>query len=162
MNAYALAPAPGAGGRTACSVEPWRRAEIVPDPAERGAAPVVLLADAHEDSRTVCAMLLRHAGVGVLEADTGEETIRLAHACRPDVVVLGPVLRGVDGLRALDVLKQHPTTARIPVVVISSVCGDEHEARARAAGCAAYLLKPCTPLRVLELVRVLSGVGRAA
>jgi two-component system cell cycle response regulator DivK len=122
----------------------------------------VLIADAHEDSRTVCAMLLRHNGLTVLEAVTGEEAIRLAHAHRPEAIVLTPVLRGVDGMRALDVLKQHPATDAIPVIVLSSVSGDEHEQRARAGGCAAYLLKPCPPLRVLETIRALTGRREAA
>jgi CheY-like chemotaxis protein len=126
------------------------------------AAGTVLLADVDEDSRAVCAMLLRHNGFAVLEAVTGEETIRLAHASRPDAIVLAPVLRGVDGLRALDVLKQDPATASIPVIVVSSLSGDEHERRARAGGCAAYLLKPCPPRRVLEAVRALRGRREAA
>ncbi len=130
--------------------------------AQDAAAGTVLVADAHEDSRAVCAMLLRHSGFTVLEAWTGEEVIRLAHAQRPDAIVLGPVLRGVDGMRALEVLKQDPATAGIPVVVLSSVGGDEHERRARAAGCAAYLLKPCPPLQVLDTLRALTGRREAA
>lgn len=134
------------------------RAVAEPD----GAPGTVLVADVDEDGRAVCAMLLRHNGYAVLEAATGEEAIRLAHAHRPDAVVMGPVLRGVDGLRALEVLKQHEATETIPVVVLSSVSGDEHEARARAAGCAAYLLKPCPPSRVLDAVRALTGVREPA
>ncbi|HST59696.1 MAG TPA: response regulator [Longimicrobium sp.] len=130
--------------------------------APDAAGGTVLVADAHEDSRTVCAMLLRHSGYAVLEAATGEEVIRLAHAHRPDAIVLGPVLRGVDGMRALEVLKQDPATAGIPVVVLSSVGGDEHEQRARAAGCAAYLLKPCPPQQVLDTLRALTGRREAA
>jgi two-component system cell cycle response regulator DivK len=130
--------------------------------APDGSAGTVVVADAHEDSRSVCAMLLRHNGFTVLEAATGEEVIRLAYARRPDAIVLGPVLRGVNGVRALEVLKQDPATASIPVVVLSSVSGDEHERRARAAGCAAYLLKPCPPRRVLDTLRALSERREAA
>lgn len=126
------------------------------------AGATVLVADAHEDSRAVCAMLLRHSGLAVLEAATGEEAIRLAHAHRLDAIVLGPVLRGVDGLRALEVLKQDPATACIPVVVLSSVPDDEHERRARAAGCAAYLLKPCPPRQLQDTLRALGERRQAA
>lgn len=131
-------------------------------PRRDEAGATVLVADAHEDSRSVCAMLLRHSGFTVLEAASGEEAIRLAHAHRPEAIVLGLVLRGVDGFRALEVLKQHEATETIPVVVLSSVSGDEHEGRARAAGAAAYLLKPCAPRDVLGAVRALTGVRDAA
>lgn len=134
-----------------------RSRHALPAAPRRHHEPSVLVADTHEDSRTVCAMLLRHAGVHVLEADTGEEVIRLAHAARPRAIVMATTLRGVEGIRALEVLKDHPATARIPVIVTSSVCGDDQERRARAAGCAAYLLKPCPPRRVLEVVETVAG-----
>ncbi|HEY0019798.1 MAG TPA: response regulator [Longimicrobium sp.] len=130
--------------------------------APDAAAGTVLVADAHEESRAVCAMLLRHNGFAVLEAATGEEAIRLAHAHHLDAIALGPVLRGVDGIRALEVLKQDPATASIPVVVLSSAPDSEHERRARAAGCAAYLPKPCPPRQVLNTLRALTGRREAA
>jgi two-component system cell cycle response regulator DivK len=116
-------------------------------------ADTVVVADSHEDCRALYAMVLRHAGFEVLEAETGEEAIRLAFACRPVAVVMAAVMRGVNGFRALEVLKDHRDTERIPVLVVSSVCGDGHEERARAAGCFAYLMKPCSPRCLLNEVR---------
>ena len=131
-----------------------RVAERHPAPAEG----VVLVADANEDSRAVYTAVLRHAGFHVLEADTGEEAIRLAVAWEPQAIVLSAVLRGVDGLRALEVLKDHRLTADIPVLVMDTRMDVEHERRARAAGCAAYLLKPCTPCQVMGEVLRVAGV----
>jgi two-component system cell cycle response regulator DivK len=125
-------------------------------PVIRGAgqgAPTVVVADSHEDCRALYAMVLRHAGFDVLEAETGEEAIRLAFARRPVAVVMAAVMRGVNGFRALEVLKDHADTEAIPVLVVSSVCGDGHEQRARAAGCSAYLMKPCPPRCLLAEVR---------
>lgn len=155
MDTMTIAAGPRCGVFRAGDAPAWRVSEWRGDAVldAEGSAGTVLVADADEDGRALCAMALRHAGFAVLEAATGEEAIRLAHAFGPDAIVLAAVLRGVDGLRALDVLKQHPATERIPVVVLSSAGGDEHERRARAAGCAAYLLKPCAPRRVLEAVR---------
>lgn len=130
-------------------------------PAER-AESTVLVADSHEDSRAICAMVLRHAGFQVLEADTGEEAIRLACAWRPRAIVMAAVLRGVDGLRALEVLRDHPLTAQVPVLIVSSVPDEAHERRARSAGCAAYLHKPCPPRHLLAEVRRCTEVAGAA
>lgn len=134
---------------------PWR-----PDRAE-GECGTVLLADADEEGRTVCGVVLRGAGYVVLEAETGEEAIRLAHARRPDAIVLGPVLRGVDAMRALAVLHEHPATAPIPVVVLGADSGGDHERRARAAGCAAWLPAPYPPSRVVDTVRALTPALQA-
>lgn len=127
-----------------------------------GGRGTVVVADADEDGRAARGTPLRDAGYEVLEAATGEETIRLAHARRPDAIVLGAVLRGVDGMRALEVLKQHPATAAVPVIVLSSASGDEHEPRARAAGCAAWLPMPCPPGRLLDTLRALGERRQAA
>lgn len=124
-----------------------------------GDAPVVV-ADTNHASRAVFAMLLQRAGYPVVEADRGEEVIRLAHAARPRAIVMTTMLGGVSGLRALEVLKDDPVTAWIPVVVTSSTCSEDHEHRVRVAGCAAYLLKPCPPRRLLAEVEAVAQVPR--
>lgn len=160
-SGFAAAPRQGPFRPARMPLDPWvpRWPRAAPPAASRAEeeedGATVLVADAHEESRTVYGMLLRHAGYRVLEAASGEEVIRLAHAARPGAIVMAAVLQGVDGMRTLDVLKQDPATATVPVIVLSSFAGDEHERRARDAGCAAYLLKPCPPRRVLDAVRAL-------
>ncbi|CAA9336837.1 MAG: hypothetical protein AVDCRST_MAG89-2431 [uncultured Gemmatimonadetes bacterium] len=122
-------------------------------PSAVPSADTVVVADSHEDCRALYAMVLRHAGFEVLEAETGEEAIRLAFARRPVAVVMAAVMRGVNGFRAMEVLKDHGDTEHIPVLVVSSVCGDGYEQRAQAAGCSAYLMKPCSPQCLLDEVR---------
>jgi DNA-binding response OmpR family regulator len=121
-------------------------------PAVQGGRAVVVT-DSHEDCRALYALVLRHAGFEVLEAETGEEAIRLAFAHRPVAVVMAAVMRGVNGFRALEVLRNHAATHSIPVLVVSSLCEHVHEQRAREAGCSAYLLKPCSPQCLLNEVR---------
>lgn len=127
----------------------------------RGGA-VVIVADADEDSRAIYAAGLRHAGFTVREAERGEEVVRLAHACRPGALVVSPVLRGVCGLRALEVLASDPATRAIPALVVSSIGDAETERRARAAGCAAYFVKPCPPSTIAATLHALTAVPLAA
>lgn len=137
----------GAAGRAASA---WR--------PEGGECGTVVLADADEDSRAVHGILLRNAGFVVLEAATGEEAIRLAHARRPDAIVLAAVLRGVDAMRTRIVLGDHPATAAIPVVLLGPGGTEERERPARAA----RRPVPCPPLRLLDTLHAITERRQAA
>ncbi len=60
----------------------------------------------------------------------------------PDVVLLDLNMPQVDGLSVLQAIRQHPGTATLPVVMLST--SDEHSdvQRAYALGANAYVVKP--------------------
>ena len=51
-------------------------------------------------------------------------------------------LPGMDGLTAAKVLKSDPATIHIPIVALTAHTMIDDEARAKEAGCDAYILKP--------------------
>jgi len=66
----------------------------------------------------------------IREAETGAEGLRLAHAGRPDAILLDLRLPDIDGQVVLDRLQADPATADIPVIVCtSSVLGDAERKR---------------------------------
>jgi len=71
-----------------------------------------------------------------------------------------PVL---DGLEATRRLRADGRTATIPVIALTGSSGRYGERNARAAGCVEYLLKPCIPQVLAEVVRrvVDGGVSTA-
>ena len=50
-------------------------------------------------------------------------------------------------------LREHPLTAHVPIVVLSAHAYPEDEDRARAAGAAAFLRKPCSPIELAATLR---------
>ena len=116
----------------------------------------VLLVDDARDSREMYAFFLRAAGYAVHEAVDGADAVAIAVELRPDVVVMDLALPTVDGYTAIAGLAAHPDTARIPVVVLSARTFPEDELRARAAGAAAFLGKPCHPDLLASTVRAVS------
>ena len=80
------------------------------------------------------------------EAANGQEAVKLAEAEQPDVVVMDVVMPGMDGIAATEALR-----ALLPrcAVVIHSLHDDaKTEARALAAGAAAFVCK-CAPAEAL-------------
>jgi CheY-like chemotaxis protein len=116
----------------------------------------VLLVDDIFDSREMYAFFLRSAGYAVHEAADGGDAIAIAIEFRPDVIVMDLSLPSMDGWTAIAGLAANPETAGIPVVVLSAHTFPHDEQRARAAGAAAFLAKPCAPDELARQVRHVS------
>jgi CheY-like chemotaxis protein len=116
----------------------------------------VLLVDDIRDTREMYAFFLRGSGYSVHEAGDGGEAVAMALEFRPDVVVMDLSLPSVDGWTAIASLAGHPETGAIPIVVLSGHTFPADEQRARAAGVAAFLAKPCVPEELARTVRRVS------
>jgi two-component system cell cycle response regulator DivK len=116
----------------------------------------VLLVDDDSDSREMYAFFLRGAGFAVHEAADGSDAVALALEFRPDVIVMDLSLPSVDGWTAIARLSANPETATIPVVALSASTFPSDEQRAREAGAAAFLAKPCDPDLLARIVRLVS------
>jgi CheY-like chemotaxis protein len=81
-----------------------------------------------EDDTAVAKLYAAYAqsrGHGVLFARDGAETLLVAAAEVPDLILLDVSMPKLDGRDALQQLKASPRTARIPVLVISAFGGDQ-------------------------------------
>ena len=75
-----------------------------------------------EDSPTQALRLklvLEKQGLAVTVAQTGEEGVALALEKTPAVVVLDVNLPDIDGFQVCQRLKEHPSTAEIPVIMLT-------------------------------------------
>lgn len=101
----------------------------------------VLIVDDQEPFRSVAREVVEAAGdfevVG--EASTGEESVELARALRPDLVLMDVNLPGIDGTEATKRILAEPNAAR--VVLLSTYEEDELAERARDCGASAYVPK---------------------
>jgi ammonium transporter, Amt family len=83
-------------------------------------------------------------GYGVAIGRDGEEGLRMAATQPPDFIYLDISLPGIDGFGVLEQLRAAPTTATIPVIIVSN-CGDpEMRQRGLRLGVRDVLLKADT------------------
>ena len=112
----------------------------------------VLLVQPHDDSREMYAEFLQHHKVHVVCASDGEEALRVADAA--DVIVTGIQLRGsMDGWELIDRLRADERTRAKSIIVLTSWAWQTERLRAQAAGCDAFLTKPCLPTVLLTQIR---------
>jgi CheY-like chemotaxis protein len=107
------------------------------------------------------AMILEDAGLGVAVAADGGAALAAVAGQRPDLVVLDLDLPVASGFRILEVLKGDPTTAAIPVLVVTAL--DFADARAAVrAGADTFLPKPfAAPELAAQVTRLLAGAAAA-
>jgi len=104
--------------------------------------PRVLIVDDELDHAEICAALLRRRGYNVAVAMTGYDAINLAHALKPDLILLDLFMPTVDGFSTAATLHGDPDTSRVPIVFLSA-CGDPVAwTRAEELGVASFLPKP--------------------
>ncbi len=130
----------------------------------------VLYADDDSIERRVARRQLDAQGFAVVEAEDGEQALRLAGAERFDVVVLDYRMPRRDGLEVLQAMRAGPGPVP-PVVMISAMGNLEVAVRAVRLGASDYLVKdmsgayidllPTTLTRVVERQRMIEERERA-
>jgi two-component system cell cycle response regulator DivK len=119
----------------------------------------ILLVDDDPDTRVVFRTILEHYGFEVLEAEEGEEALRVAAAGEPQLILLDLSLPVLDGWEVARTLKAEPHTSSIPIVAFSAHALESARRRALEAGCESYLVKPILPREVVQEVQRLLGMS---
>jgi CheY-like chemotaxis protein len=109
----------------------------------RPRALTVLFVDGHPDTRWAYIEAARAEGIDAEAASDGWEAFAKAIRSAPDVVVTAVRLAGIDGLELTRCLRANEATRHVPVIVVTGLLGADLQAQAQAAGCAAFLTKPC-------------------
>ena len=94
----------------------------------------------------------------VLTATNGFEALEVAKAEQPDLILLDVMMPKMDGFEACRRLKEDPSLAHIPVVMVTALDQAADRIRGLEAGADDFLTKPANDLalfaRVRSLVRV--------
>ena len=120
--------------------------------------PHVLIVDDDADIRTYLAELVSSIGAIPSEACDGEAALVAVRAKQPDLILLDVEMPRMDGFTACRTVKSDPVTARIPVVMVTSLSALNDRVQGIEAGADDFLSKPIHitefNARVKSLLRV--------
>jgi PAS domain S-box-containing protein len=78
----------------------------------------------------------------VLSARNGEKAIQVAEAESPDLILLDVIMPGISGIDTCQRLRTSPSTAQIPVILVTAKGPTEARAEGMLAGAVDYVTKP--------------------
>jgi two-component system cell cycle response regulator DivK len=121
------------------------------------AGAVVLIVDDNEKNLKLARDVLQLGGFRTLEASTGGESIEVAAAHLPDVILMDIRLPDMDGTDAARAIRSDPRTAAIPIVALTSLAMKGDRELLLASGFDGYLEKPISvsdfPQQVRSFIR---------
>ena len=86
----------------------------------------------------------------IVEAENGEQGVRLAFELIPDIIVSDVMMPEMDGLELCRTLKTDARTSHIPIILLTARSGNIHEVSGLKTGAEAYITKPFN-IEILQL-----------
>ena len=114
---------------------------------------LVLIADDSPTDQHILSRALEKAGFETITATDGEEAIRIAQQRSPDVILMDIVMPGMNGYQATRQLAQNPSTASIPIVIVSTKTQEADRVWGLRQGAVSYLTKPVSDDALVAAVR---------
>lgn len=119
-----------------------------------------------EDQPDICKLIrmtLEFGDFEIHEAHDGESGLNMARATMPTVMLLDVMMPGLlDGYQVCSRIKQDPSLRGIQVVMLTARGQATDLAAGEAAGADAYLVKPFSPLELIERVEAMATAAAAA
>ena len=105
-----------------------------------------------------CGIIAATPGLRVVgEAANGEEAVAVAHAAKPDVVLMDVRMPVLDGIEATRQITASPQLADVRVIILTTFDLDEYVFAALRAGASGFLLKDTLPADLLTAIRVVAA-----
>jgi len=137
-------------------VDRAKAAGAPPLPVQRGAPVRTLLyvEDNPANLKLIEQLIARRPDMRLLSARDGNLGIQLARTHQPEVILMDINLPGMSGIEALRILRDHSSTAQIPVIALSANAMPRDIEKGLLAGFFRYLTKPIKVNEFMETLDV--------
>jgi two-component system phosphate regulon response regulator PhoB len=113
----------------------------------------ILIVEDQSDIRKLIRMTLEFEDYEIHEAADGAFGLRMASAVHPDLVLLDVMMPGeMDGLQVCKAIKSNPALAGMKVVLLTARGQARDRESGSQAGADEYLVKPFSPLQLIETI----------
>jgi len=113
----------------------------------------ILIADDERDTASVLAAILRDEGHEAHIVLRGDEVLEMDRLVRPDVVILDINMPGMSGFAvAREIRARRGVAAPMLIAISGKWTRKEDQALGEGVGFEHYLLKPCEPSQLIELL----------
>ncbi|MGH7926267.1 MAG: response regulator [Candidatus Binatia bacterium] len=126
------------------------------------ASPTILIVEDEPDIRKLVQYSLEQERYKVLEAEDGEQALKLLARAKPNLVILDLMLPGMSGLELCKLLRDRRETSRVPILMLTAKAGEADKVVGLEMGADDYLAKPFSPREMVARVRAILRRAEAA
>ena len=106
------------------------------------AKPNILVVDDVEDNIILIRNFFLGQPYNLIAANSGEEAMMQVEANKIDLILLDVVMPGMDGFEVVRILKRHPSTRLIPIIMITGIDDSQSKLRGIQLGVDDFITKP--------------------
>jgi DNA-binding response OmpR family regulator len=115
----------------------------------------ILVAEDDRDIADLIAHYVQKAGWTPVTVGSGDDALARARATPPDLVILDVMLPGMSGLEVCRALRAAPSTAAIPIIMVTARAEETDRIIGLDIGADDYLSKPFSPNELVARIRAL-------
>lgn len=113
----------------------------------------ILIVEDEPDMRKLVHYNLTQERFGVIEAEDGEEALKVIRRERPHLIILDLMLPGLSGLELCRIARERADTAKIPILMLTARAGEADRVVGLEMGADDYLVKPFSPRELVARVK---------
>ena len=116
-------------------------------------AKTIMVVDDSASMRQVLGIALQGAGYDVLQSIDGVDALAKLKGQKVNLIISDVNMPNMDGITFLKAVKQMPAYKFTPVIMLTTVSGEDSKAEGRAAGARAWVCKPFQPQQLVDAVQ---------
>ncbi|HZA53467.1 MAG TPA: response regulator transcription factor [Candidatus Udaeobacter sp.] len=115
----------------------------------------ILVIEDEPDIRKLVQYNLAQERFNVLEAEDGEQALKLLQREKPNLVILDLMLPGLSGMELCKILRQRNDTSKLPILMLTAKATEADRIVGLEMGADDYLAKPFSPREMVARVRAI-------
>jgi phosphate regulon transcriptional regulator PhoB len=115
----------------------------------------ILVVEDEPDIRKLVQYNLAQERFKVLEAEDGEQALKILQRDRPNLLILDLMLPGLSGIELCRILRDRTDTAKLPILMLTAKAGETDRVLGLEMGADDYLTKPFSPRELVARVRAI-------
>lgn len=113
----------------------------------------ILVVDDEQDLLDLIEYNLRKEGFEVLQAENGEEGIKIAREHRPDLILMDIMMPRMDGLQAVEILRNDESLRNMPIIFLTARGDEKTEVEGLDIGGDDYITKPISTTKLISRIK---------
>ena len=119
----------------------------------------VLIVDDDPNTTKLLEIILSKEGYDIITVNNSAETLSVALAYEPNLILLDLMMPGMDGFEVCRNLRTKSEFAIVPIIVFTSVSDIEKKVATLGLGANDYIVKPIHPQELKLRIKALIGNG---